>query len=156
MLTHSDWEVSAGWREVNVNKQLPNKMSYSGDVDDCDQIKSSQGLGKLASKFPNIAGTCINYLQDFLVSPSPILLKLYRQQSDLLTPHQGNLTVKGDSSNRPASASATAFEKLRDTAIENLCVALKAGLTVDANTVMAFISSISSREKAGCDRLPER
>ncbi|XP_045112601.1 phosphatidylinositol 4-kinase alpha-like [Portunus trituberculatus] len=116
-----------------------------------------EGLGKLASKFPNIAGTCINYLQDFLVSPSPILLKLYRQQSDLLTPHQGNLTVKvtGDSSNRPASASATAFEKLRDTAIENLCVALKAGLTVDANTVMAFISSISSREKAGCDRLPE-
>nr|XP_053628095.1 phosphatidylinositol 4-kinase alpha-like [Cherax quadricarinatus] len=54
-----------------------------------------EGLGKLASKFPNIAGTCINYLQDFLVSPSPILLKLHRQQSDFLTPHQGNLTVKG-------------------------------------------------------------
>lgn len=54
-----------------------------------------QGLGKLANKFPNIAGTCINYLQDFLVSPSPILLKLHRQQSDFLTPHQGNLTVKG-------------------------------------------------------------
>ncbi|XP_071514880.1 phosphatidylinositol 4-kinase alpha isoform X1 [Panulirus ornatus] len=116
-----------------------------------------EGLGKLANKFPNIAGTCINYLQDFLVSPSPILLKLHRQQSDFLTPHQGNLTVKvtGDLSNRPGSVSATAFERLRDTAIENLCVALKAGLTVDANTVLAFISSISSREKAGCDRLPE-
>lgn len=64
--------------------------------------------------------------------------------------------VTGDPNSRPASASATAFEKLRDTAIENLCVALKAGLTVEGNTVMAFISSISSREKAGCDRLPER
>ncbi|KAK3879548.1 hypothetical protein Pcinc_015884 [Petrolisthes cinctipes] len=116
-----------------------------------------EGLGKLANKFPSIAGTCINYLQDFLVSPSPILLKLHRQHSDFLTPHQGGLTVKitGDLSNRPASASVTAFEKLRDTAIENLCVALKAGLTVEANTVLAFISSISSREKAGYDRLPE-
>ncbi|XP_042233496.1 phosphatidylinositol 4-kinase alpha-like isoform X1 [Homarus americanus] len=116
-----------------------------------------EGLGKLAEKFPNIAGTCINYLQDFLVSPSPILLKLHRQQSDFLTPHQGNLTVKvtGDTSNRPVSASAAAFERLRDTAIENLCIALKSGLTVDANTVLAFISSISSREKAGYDRLPE-
>ncbi|MPC71651.1 hypothetical protein E2C01_065936 [Portunus trituberculatus] len=40
--THSDWKASAGWREVNVNKQLPSKMSSSGDDDDCDQIKSSQ------------------------------------------------------------------------------------------------------------------
>ncbi|XP_047491882.1 phosphatidylinositol 4-kinase alpha-like isoform X2 [Penaeus chinensis] len=116
-----------------------------------------EGLGKLANKFPNIAGTSINYLQDFLVSPSPILLKLHRQQSDFLTPQQGNLTVKvtGDGANRPVSATATALERLRDAAIENLCVALKAGLTVDPNTVLAFISSISGREKAGHDRLPE-
>nr|XP_029724592.1 phosphatidylinositol 4-kinase alpha-like [Aedes albopictus] len=32
-----------------------------------------EGLGKLAQKFPNIAGTSISYLRDFLVDPSPIL-----------------------------------------------------------------------------------
>lgn len=38
-----------------------------------------KGLGKLAEKFPNIAGTSISYLRDFLVDPSPILAKLYGQ-----------------------------------------------------------------------------
>lgn len=41
-----------------------------------------EGLGKLAQKFPNIASTSIYYLRDFLVAPSPILLKLYRQHSE--------------------------------------------------------------------------
>lgn len=36
-----------------------------------------EGLGKLAKKFPNIAGTSIAYLRDFLVDPSPILTKLH-------------------------------------------------------------------------------
>lgn len=40
-----------------------------------------EGLGKLAQKFPNIASTSIYYLRDFLVVPSPILLKLYRQHN---------------------------------------------------------------------------
>lgn len=38
-----------------------------------------EGLGKLAKKFPNIAGTSISYLRDFLVDPSPILAKLHAQ-----------------------------------------------------------------------------
>lgn len=37
------------------------------------------GLGKLAQKFPNIASNSICTLRDFLVTPSPILLKLYKQ-----------------------------------------------------------------------------
>lgn len=41
-----------------------------------------EGLGKLAQKFPNIASTSIYYLRDFLIAPSPILLKLYRQHSE--------------------------------------------------------------------------
>lgn len=41
-----------------------------------------EGLGKLAQKFPNIASTSIYYLRDFLILPSPILLKLYRQQNE--------------------------------------------------------------------------
>lgn len=38
-----------------------------------------EGLGKLATKFPSIAGTSISYLRDFLVDPSPILTKLHGQ-----------------------------------------------------------------------------
>jgi len=41
-----------------------------------------EGLGKLAQKFPNIASTSIYHLQDFLIAPSPILLKLHRQYSE--------------------------------------------------------------------------
>lgn len=37
------------------------------------------GLGKLAQKFPNIAGTSISNLRDFVVDPSPILAKLHAQ-----------------------------------------------------------------------------
>lgn len=33
----------------------------------------------MAQKFPNIAGTSISYLRDFLVDPSPILAKLHSQ-----------------------------------------------------------------------------
>lgn len=41
-----------------------------------------EGLGKLAQKFPNIASTSIYYLREFLIVPSPILLKLYRQLNE--------------------------------------------------------------------------
>lgn len=42
-----------------------------------------EGLGKLAQKFPNIvASTCICCLRDFLITPSPILLKLHRQAAE--------------------------------------------------------------------------
>lgn len=57
-----------------------------GDIDlksvarlDVTNVYIVQGLGKLAEKFPNIAGTSISYLRDFLVDPSPILAKLYNQ-----------------------------------------------------------------------------
>lgn len=42
-----------------------------------------EGLGKLAQKFPNISSTSISCLRDFLVTPSPILLKLHRQSNDV-------------------------------------------------------------------------
>lgn len=45
-----------------------------------------EGLGKLAEKFPNIASTSIYCLRDFLVTPSPILLKLHRRQNEKKQP----------------------------------------------------------------------
>lgn len=40
---------------------------------------------------------------------------------------------------------STPFEKLRDAAIENLCVALEAALTVDPYCVPALVGSVSNR-----------
>lgn len=36
-----------------------------------------EGFGKLAERFPNLVETSISALRDFLITPSPILEKLY-------------------------------------------------------------------------------
>ncbi|XP_011502554.1 PREDICTED: phosphatidylinositol 4-kinase alpha-like [Ceratosolen solmsi marchali] len=95
------------------------------------------GLGKLAKKFPNIASTSIYNLRDFLVTPSPILLKLrkyYNQSSKINLKTTEQLTP-----------TEMAFETLRDAAIKNLCVALEAAYCVDSDCVLALIASVSNR-----------
>ncbi|XP_076762003.1 phosphatidylinositol 4-kinase III alpha isoform X5 [Xylocopa sonorina] len=96
-----------------------------------------EGLGKLAQKFPNIASTSIYYLRDFLVVPSPILHKLHRQQcergKDMHDPKQTTSSI------------LTAFEKLRDAAIGNLCIALEAAHSVNPDCVPALVASVSNR-----------
>lgn len=53
-----------------------------------------EGLGKLASKFPNIASTSIYCLRDFLITPSPILFKLHRQANE--KGNKENLKITGN------------------------------------------------------------
>lgn len=43
------------------------------------------------------------------------------------------------------SSRCTAFEKLRDAAIENLCIALEAAQSVDQYCVPALVASVSNR-----------
>ena len=115
-----------------------------------------EGLGKLAEKFASIAVSCIASLRDFLILPSPILLRLNKQQNDL----QGmngplSITVTSETSISLKSASnlstsgnshiSQVYLKLRNTAIENLCIALRAGLSVDAHCIQAAIASVSNR-----------
>ncbi|XP_067015107.2 phosphatidylinositol 4-kinase alpha [Anabrus simplex] len=108
-----------------------------------------EGLGKLAEKFPNIASTSIYCLRDFLVTPSPILFKLHRQHND----NKDNMLIKikvqdkemRSESNAHSTTMLTAFEKLRDAAIENLCIALKAAYSIDPNCVRALVASVSNR-----------
>ncbi|KFM76895.1 Phosphatidylinositol 4-kinase alpha, partial [Stegodyphus mimosarum] len=109
-----------------------------------------EGLGQLAEKFPSIAHSCIDALRDFLVNPSPILLRLNRQSMDHHI-RSGNLSIMVTSESpstvysATTTSSGTAFEILRDTAIENLCRALKAGLHNDTHCVQAFLASVSNR-----------
>ena len=113
------------------------------------------GLGKLAEKFPTIADTCISSLRDFLILPSPLLLKLNRQQQDMQT-RVGPLSITVTSSESDVNAIKSnnsvasmailqVFEELRNRSIDNLCIALKAGLSNDTHCIQAFIASVSNR-----------
>lgn len=47
--------------------------------------------------------------------------------------------------NKTFSSVQTAFEQLRDAAIENLCYALEAAHTLDPDCVRALVASVSNR-----------
>ncbi|XP_066584253.1 phosphatidylinositol 4-kinase alpha isoform X2 [Prorops nasuta] len=107
-----------------------------------------EGLGKLAQKFPNIASTSIYYLRDFLVVPSPILLKLYRYQNERFSKdHPFKVTVQGKElhDTKTTLTVQSAFEKLRDAAIGNLCIALEAAHSVNPDCIPALVASVSNR-----------
>ncbi|XP_064651813.1 phosphatidylinositol 4-kinase alpha-like isoform X3 [Lineus longissimus] len=112
---------------------------------------SLEALGKLAEKFPILSGPMVEALRDFLVNPSPILNKLNKYAS-ANTSKGGSFTISvTDESHRTGSKQvvkskmAMAFENFRDTAIENICRALKSGLKVDPDCVQAFLASLSNR-----------
>ncbi|XP_022832166.1 phosphatidylinositol 4-kinase alpha isoform X5 [Spodoptera litura] len=101
-----------------------------------------EGLGKLATKFPTIANTSIYCLRDFLVTPSPILFKLHKLELEKTGKEHMKVTRLTETG---VPVKSTPFEKLRDAAIENLCVALEAALTVDPYCVPALVGSVSNR-----------
>ncbi|XP_055848789.1 phosphatidylinositol 4-kinase alpha isoform X1 [Episyrphus balteatus] len=126
-----------------------------------------EGLGKLAQKFPNIAGTSISYLRDFLVDPSPILAKLHvfstiqnahqlqKKDNKEVTPFK--ITVQSSSELRAidvfgsgakgglTKSGQAAFEALRDAAIENLSIALRSAHSLDQYCVPALVANVSNR-----------
>ncbi|XP_022115075.1 phosphatidylinositol 4-kinase alpha isoform X2 [Pieris rapae] len=105
-----------------------------------------EGLGKLATKFPTIANTSIYCLRDFLVTPSPILFKLHKLELERSgKDHIKVQTKEPGVKDTGAPTKSTPFEKLRDAAIENLCVALDAALSVDPFCVPALVGSVSNR-----------
>lgn len=108
-----------------------------------------EGLGKLATKFPSIANTSIYCLRDFLVTPSPILFKLHKLELEKTGKEHMKVTLQGKElqglTETGVPVKSTPFEKLRDAAIENLCVALEAALTVDPYCVPALVGSVSNR-----------
>ena len=114
------------------------------------------GLGQLAERHPRLqADLAIVCLRDFLVNPSEILASLHSSAVKVgahkpgvfvcVTNSEQDIVETGGVAERRSCATQLAFEKLRDSAIENLCKALKAGIQHDKDCVKALIAGVSNR-----------
>ncbi|XP_071946499.1 phosphatidylinositol 4-kinase alpha-like isoform X2 [Antedon mediterranea] len=114
-----------------------------------------EGLGSLAEKFQMLAHATTSALRDFLLNPSKVLIRLFKQYSVSAKTSSPHIQVSEGSGVKlelnmtemdgyRQLKTLNNFEKLRDAAIYNLCRSLQAGLEDDPNCVQAFLAAVSN------------
>lgn len=102
-------------------------------------VNCLDGFGNLADTDPSIADLCLAAIKDFLLKPSPILLKLHR----LCNSEKGPNPSGGDGKNLRSLANS--LDTLRQVAIRNLTRCLRAASIKGPHCVKALIASMSNR-----------